>query len=521
MNGPVFSPAIHMFRRMPGRLAPLLLIFLLVQCSTNDPRNPKPQTFHDGGSLDSLLLKTLSAKRVVMLGDSYPGHASCSRLVTSFLEVWLDRLQHNPHDTTLPRNIALALELGRAGETVLNEYLKTGDRYPLMRFLIDEQEHFESDAYITRSLSTDYLQFCEGLRLVKTRVDSVNRRFPELSVSFEILGPEPELPYTYLDVCTKSRQEIIALKSRWDASQRGMKISSYLVQYLSLHPDHKLMVFVSSNHLFRDKQSGAYLARCLDSLLGRQTVSVFWTSRMLRNPVSSPQIEEFRHDGETADFLVRKSASPPYPFPFFVVRSQNTLLAMTDLAEQCSSSPDTLERDLSRTVLVRTLELLRYSYLALDPRLNGEIATLQSIAAAATRRAIMPSQMFPDIHRLISRFDPVRDVLEIDSVMVTFAPSQDYHNALTTIIDNLRKDSTYTWDNVRVVTDHKPVEDITAEWARSWKEKKSERRAYMLLQILWLGTPGEVSNALAALRKETGLRFSTAREWDEWWQSTH
>ena len=99
-------------------------------------------------------------------------------------------------------------------------------------------------------------------------------------------------------------------------------------------------------------------------------------------------------------------------------------------------------------MLSQALELLRRSHLALDPTRNYEIASLQTVVGAATRKAIMAPQTFTDIRRLIARFDPVRDVLEIDSVMTTFTPSLDYYNSLTTMLDNLPTGSSSASDTI-------------------------------------------------------------------------
>lgn len=389
-----------------------------------------------------------------------------------------------------------------------------------MRFLIDEQAKFGADAYLTRQLSVDYLQFCDRLRVIRTRIESLNRQNPSRLISLEILGPESEPPYGYLDVRGKPRQQLIAMKMRWDASIGDRETSSHLARYLSQHVNDKALVFSGWSHMLRDSKDGYFLARGLDSLLGRPNVSVFQTSRILRNPVSGPQIEEYRHDRESPDFLVRKPASPAYPFPFFLVKSQNTFRALVDLAEQYSAGHDTLEIDLSRKMLSQALELLRRSHLALDPTRNYEIASLQTVVGAATRKAIMAPQTFTDIRRLIARFDPVRDVLEIDSVMTTFTPSLDYYNSLTTMLDNLPTGSSSASDTISWgISEYRTADTITATWARTWKQRKPEVRTYMLIQILWLGTPDEVASAMNALKRETGRDFSTPSQWDDWWQS--
>ncbi|MFH0989487.1 MAG: hypothetical protein V1799_05655 [bacterium] len=510
-----------MHLRLQMYLILLLLTCIFIDCSSDDPQHRKPQAYHQLGSLNALLLKELSKSRVVMFYDSYPGHITFSHCVTTFLESWLNRLQQSPSDTVLPRTLFLALELGQPGESNLNEYLRTGDRYPLMRFLVDEEEKYGRDVYLTRRLSVDYLQFCERLRLVRIRIDSLNRQYPNISISLNILGPEAEPPYSYLDIRSKSRDEFITMKLHWDAFKRDSESSSRLAQYLVQHPNHKLLVFSNSMHLARDTKYGYYLARHLDSLVGRLNVSVFATSRLLGSPVSSPQIEEYNHDTEAPDFLVRKAATPPYPFPFYLVKSQNTFRALIDLAEQYDASPDTLEKDLSRKMLSHALTLLRRSHLVLDPSYKNEITSLQTVVASLTRKAIMTPQTFTVIRRLISRFDPVRDVLEIDSIMTTFTPSTDYENTLATVIYNLPGAPSTAADSFRVtIPQGNQVDAPTAHWSHMWKQRKSERQIYMLLQILWFGTPSETANAMKALQRETGHDFVSASQWEDWYQST-
>lgn len=511
-----------MHRNLMKYLALLAPVVLLIQCTSRFPKPPDPQAYLPFDSLDSLMVRELSSHRVVMFGNSYPGHITYSSLVTSFLESWLDRIQNSTNDTTVPHKLTLALELGQLGEAALNDYLKNGDRYALIRFLIDEQAKFGMDTYGTRDLSVDYVQFCERLRLVHARVDSLNRLLPGLSVSLDILGPEPDPPYALIDVRIRSRQAFLAMKSKWDLFERDRETSSRLVQYISQHPDHRVLICSSSFHSMRDREYGIVLVHLLDSLMERRNVLVIQTSRFPRRGEATPQLEEYRHDRTMPDFIVRAPANPPYPFPFFLVKSQNTLRAMVDLAERYEASPDTLEKDLSRRLLSHSLDLLRRSHLALNPAYDVQIASMQSAVGAATRRAIMTSRTYSDVRRLISHFDPVRDVLEIDSVMTTFAPSLDYFNTLTILLDNLSgKVSVAHRDADVELSTTKQVDTIKANWVSTWKERKSARHVYMLLQILWLGTPGEVSDAMNALKRETGRTFASVTEWDEWWQSTH
>jgi hypothetical protein len=319
-----------------------------------------------------------------------------------------------------------------------------------------------------------------------------------------------------------SRREFQAAKSKWDLYVRDRETSTRLKDYIRRHPDNRVLVFSSSMHSMRDPEKVVMLVHYLDSLMERQNVCVIQTSRFSGRSAPIPQIEEYRHDRRMADFVVRKPVSPPYPFPFFLVKSQNTFHALVDLAEDYDGSPGSLQKALSRRLLSQCLDLLRRSHVALNPAYNRQIASMQEALAAATRRAIMAPRTYPDVRRLISRFDPVRDVLEIDSVMTTFAPSLDYFNTLTTMLDNLSGKVSIAQRNQDIEQSSvSQVDTIKANWLNTWKERKSERHVYMLLQILWLGTPEEVTNAMKELKRETGRSFASATEWDDWWQTTH
>jgi hypothetical protein len=498
----------------------LISAFLLIQCAPDDPRHPVAQSFHSLDSLNSILLRQLETHRVVMLADAQPGHIAYSSCVSSFLRTWLDCLQRAQVDTTIPRKLLLVLELGQSGATAVNHYLKTGDRNLLIRFLIDEQAKFKLDAYLTRNLSVDYLQFCEELRVLCERSDLLNRKNPANRILIDVAGFEPDPPYSHLDIRTKTRQQILSMKAQWDRTQRDAKSAPQLVGYLAEHPQSKVLYFTSALHLYRDAADGIFVARILDSLLGRPNVSVFQVHRNPRTPASGPQIEEYKHTAESADFLVRKRMIPPRPVPFFLIKTQNSFRAMIDLAEQYSTSLDTLDTDLSRKLLSHALDLLRRSHLALEPKTNQEIAFLQSTVEAATRRALLAPRTFHDIRRLVSLFDAMKDVMSIDSVMTTFSPSQDFYDDLTTLIDNLPSNAVPVPDTFTVsISKYEPPEAITARWVQSWKQKKPEIRIYMLLQILWLGTPAEVLQAKRALEEQTGHKFATTTEWGTWWQS--
>lgn len=270
------------------------------------------------------------------------------------------------------------------------------------------------------------------------------------------------------------------------------------------------------------------MARYLDSLIGRSNISVFESSpnasrlRVARHMAIEPKkaIEEFRHAGEHADFLVRMKPMPRYQFPFFLVKSQNTLRALVDLAERYEASEDTIGKDLSRTMLAKSLELLRRSHVALEPGQSQQIASLQRVVSAATRRAIMTPSLFANVRRLISRFDAAQDVFAIDSVMITFAPSIEFYNTITTVLENLPKSPRSLSDTVSTFLSTQERDTIITNWAPIWRQRKTERLTYMLMQVLWLGTPTEVLNALNALKSITKQEFKTPAEWDAWWRST-
>lgn len=497
------------------------LSFLLVQCSRH-PTGPKPVQLHQLDSLDALLLKSLETHKVVIVSDALPAHCAYEQCIVSFLRSWLATIQHSPSDTTIPHSLILALDVCPDELAVLEEYCRSGDRFPLIRFLVDEQSKFGGDPLFSRPLSTDFVHFCDDLRSLRISVDSLNMSTMMYPASLQLAAGEPDPPYTYADVQVKPRREFLATKQRWDAAERCRLAAARVIRSCSDHPESRILFFANGLHALRDAPEVHSTARYLDSLLGRNQVSVFQTSRMPRTPPDGPQIEEYRHNSPMADYIVRMIALPQAPFPFYVVKSQNTLRALVDLAESYSKSSDTLELDSSRKLLGSALQLLRHSHLALRSAPNQEIAAYQSVVAAAHRNSFLSSSMIPDIRRLIAHFDAVQDIAELDSVLITFTPTQEYFNDLVTVLDNLPSRSMSRTDTLtQWVVPNTDIDSIKAAWAHTWKTDKRERKSYMLLQLLWIGTQEEVRQAIHALQAENGLRFETPEQWDDWWRSKY
>jgi hypothetical protein len=104
--------------------------------------------------------------------------------------------------------------------------------------------------------------------------------------------------------------------------------------------------------------------------------------------------------------------------------------------------------------------------------------------------------------------------------MITFAPSIEFYNTITTVLENLPQSPRSSSDTMSTFLSPQERDTIITNWAPIWRQRKTERLTYMLMQVLWLGTPTEVSNALNALKSITKREFKTPEEWDVWWRST-
>ena len=124
--------------RHPG----ILIVGLLCAVSTWNCRNkdraePEPAHYYAARALDSLLLRQLERKKVVLVGDPYEYHRTYLEIPAAFLEFWLNAVSSDSSNPRLPHRMTLALDTDPSLEPVFNRFLETGDRRALMRGMID------------------------------------------------------------------------------------------------------------------------------------------------------------------------------------------------------------------------------------------------------------------------------------------------------------------------------------------------------------------------------------------------
>ena len=520
---------------MMVRTYALLSLLTLILIGNLGCKHPiKPLHYYNVNSLDSLVLREMQKKSIVLFGDAYPNHITYLQAVSSILNYWVDRVAKNPLDANQPRKVILALEHESGVISAIKNYVATGNRSLLFRDILEEQLNRDFRGYFNADNPTvDFYQFIEELHLVKLRIEDFNKRNPGQTISLQIVPASIDPPYTIAEIRTMSQSKFNQLRFLWYSKERTVQSSSWLVRCLKDNPDYKILVVYDARSLGRMFSGLDFsLAHSLDSLVGRESVDVFQSTRFPaklnaeQNYAIDPTtaIEEFPHDAETEDFLLRKDVIPAYPFPLYMVKSVNTLAPFSELAARFNASKDLTDKVIAKRSFKRALSLLQRSYFSLEPGKNSEIRSLSQDLSRIPRLHAIPKVMFTRLSRLIRQFDAVKDILSIDGVISkqSNSNSTEYMGELLRVLDNLPSKSVPSQDSTpKLILPGEQLAASTTEWARKWKNRKPEILTYMLIQLSWIGTPEDIEEGMKALRFITKQDYQNPSEWSKWWISTY
>ncbi len=510
----------------------ILLLFgsiLLAGCN----RSPQPIACHPGVSLNALLFHEIQKKQIVLLGDPYPGHATYLELVSSFLKYWLGVLKRNPADTSQPRRLILVLEQRPEAIQAMNSYFVDGNQRTLLRVLLNDELRHGSRDFSSTELSVDFLQFIDELRSVKAAIGALNFQHADSPISFALVGAEPPAPDAVSGAPQENQMTLDQFRTRGHSHDRTVEISERLNRCLTEHPGYKMLLLYGTNFLWRTKSELPFsLVHCLDSLAGWRNVAVFQTSRMAahRNAQDNyaidpaTAVEEYLHDGTYEDFIVRQDVKPAYPFPLSVLKSVNLLGAYYDLAEQYSRSDDPADRFTARRLMDSTFLLLQRSYLKRDPTMNFALQKAARTLARLRQSDPVPSRVFSVAATLVSQFNPVEDILSMDKTIsdASVWNSTDYMTMILRVLDNLPPQSPAPRDLLEIQIPRN-IEGTPqpSQWALKWKYRKPEILAYLLVELLSLGTEQEVHEGIKALQFITKQDYQTPDEWRQWWRAKY
>jgi hypothetical protein len=286
----------------------LLAVAGLVSCGHDDP--PRIEKIYPLSSLDSLMLASLEDSRVLALGDGKHGDGAYYRLLTGFLDAWVDTLEGTPATRGLPRKLLLFLEFAEDEQRQFNSFLAAGDSGQGIGTLLESSLKAGGHHRFTR----DRLEFFNDLRELTQRLERLNSRTPE-RVEFEILGTEADLGADPNAMGLEGEGAPRKSSSDWFVTTRDSLLSERVIGFLRQKPDFKAVIYYGTGHLqrtsvdrgeaakFGGSRFGYWLPHYLDRALGRSQVKVF-TTQGIRRPGESACIRQMVRRDDLPDFEV-------------------------------------------------------------------------------------------------------------------------------------------------------------------------------------------------------------------------
>jgi YVTN family beta-propeller protein len=497
---------------------------------------------HPFDSLNAILMENLCLKKVVMIGDGYHEHGTFMRLVTGLLDRWVDTLEAEVKEggsvsfahkgSVIPHKLMLFLESDSEQLAFKLRSIRNGDVATWLARMMKLETEW---GHLIGGTSVDVVEYTATLNRILDRVARLNDNDPGHPYDFQIVGPEGVPPYKPFDrgqtrdtsELKKKAREFQQTKFNWFAHDRDQLSSGGVRKALTDHPGYKGVVFYGTAHLLRGKQNKAdagggaygidsaydyYLAHFLDGYFGRDSVAVFYSN--FTRGVEEPGIAENRHTDEIADYNVSCVLVPRGPTPVELMPSRTVLKAFRQLVRDCEQESNEHGRMFGRAFAMRLYLHLKRSNLndgnSTRPLLDSIRAHVRDTSAAASEKRDV---MFDS---LIAAYDVIASIDSLQNwLMIRMADSSFYSEMLNLVIMNIPgADSVH--DFRRPV--HLPLDTTLHAFVRAHQRDLVE---YFLVNLLWIGTPGEKSRALAELATLTGQSYRSAEEWSEWWRGRY
>lgn len=511
----------------------LFIILCLYFCSCTPRKYPyNVEKTYPYDSLNYILYDNLNHKKIVMLGDLIHGHGYYLNEVTSFLRYWIDQSINKPDDVQIPSKLFLFLEMNKEIEQVINTYFTTGDVFPLLSYMVDNNAKFGWNTF-----TIDYLQFLSDLRDICNEISRVNQGLSRHRLELRIVGPEADPPYSAEDIFKISQQEFQKKKIEWFALVRDRLSSKNIKTALDSNPDYKALIYYGSGHLTRNKRDKTmlistgepiydyFLGHFLDSLFGRNQVSTFVNDipeDFNKTERDGNSVEQLKHSIESPDFMILKIASPVSPCPIYFIRNntiQKALLGCIKKYGQCDN-----ELDYALTIyFIRTFhDQFSPSYLYASPVFKAKIDSFYHGCPRDQYKAHV-QRILRIVSELVNSFDAIENIERIDewATLKNLPDPSSFSPMIRNYIQNLPSNP-----GLKVLPNSSQRGVPSESTLSNYKDEqllilKKELVQYSLINLLWLATPLEKERAIRALQQSTGLNYATADEWSAWWRSKH
>ena len=508
----------------PQRFIVLLAgTLLLLGCS----RDSRPLS-----SLDGLLLEELYTHKIVMLGDSYHGHGYYERLVTGFLNSWLDELGKNEVSPRVPKKLVLFLEDLQSQNDEMWAFMKTGDVHAYLSYSVDMSMKWGG------GFTIDRLEFFGDLKEILDRINDLNEtRSSSDRLELRICAAESDPPFDYHTKIQLDEDSFDRIRTQWFANARDSLSSEIVRRELSRDTAAKALIFYGTGHLLRkqvDKTAvvdarvlfsepiyGYFMAHYLDKLFGRDEVSEFMTSNA---KVSTETfVKKIPFDNNDSDFEVHCELWPPSPSPLWFVTSKTLLRIYLEEFVKHSRSNTQADKRLRISCGRRLVSRLERSYLISERSTHTMIDSFANYALMRTDSGVPLVKAEELGHRLVDSFDATKNIDSIETwiARVELPDSTLYKASLVDVLSNLSTCGCFESKEIHAQDIGVSSLALGGAIPAYLRLCKVELQQYCYVMLLWYGTSEEREKAQESLRRSSGLVFETPKQWTHWWRSKY
>jgi hypothetical protein len=478
-------------------------------------------------SFDSLVLESLTKKKIVMIGDGYHGHGYYYNLVIGSLNYWLDNVSDSQHQKPVPEKLFLFLESDSTSGNLINNIINNNEKeeYLTYRFDIAKFGGIEQ-------ISIDVLKFYTELRSIKNRINDLNKNNSAHKIEIRICVAESTPP---CDVKKSVEIEMDSCKKEndyWFVHERDQLSSNKIISVLEENKNFKALIFYGGGHLIRentDKRPGMnfpsnepamgyFLAHYLDEKFGRNNVAVFTSFNTLETETG--YVNEYKQETYEPDFIISNKIIPPSPFPLLFIKSNLILKSFFNLINLDKERGFFTYRNNSYLLMLQ----FKRSYLYANPVFKEIIDSLKRYNLQLFRGDSSNYEKALLIHdQLIKEFDAVENINQIDTWIFSTNIDVDsimYFHQIRAIIYNLPVDTTEEIFNSRLNKSFNRLSLNDFEYSEIDK-RINEIKIYSLINLLWIADLIEYEKAIKYLNETTGENIYSADDWYKWWMAKY
>ena len=518
-------------------------LICLIGCSKQESTVDKVKNYFRPDSLNDLLIDNLRAKKIIMLGDGEHGNGYYMRLVTGFLDRWLDQLEKEKASLSsqgeaqkrdlllhpLPKKIILFIETDSIEVDTIRHYMYTSN---ILNWLMGALHNETKWGGLRGGISMDKIEYFNNLKRIEERVRKLNTQDESHPYDFRIIGAEGVPPIDFImtkdtTMRRERRQQTRKEIFEYFVNQRDEISSSNIRKALGTNSDYKALIFYGTGHLLRGRQNkakigyiegvntayGYCMAHYLDQHYSRDSVSIFYTTNYPGGGASG--IAELERGALSSDYSVDCSPTPPGQCPLEIINCQTTLRARFELMKKYDLGSSDEEQAYAYIYTRNLIYQLKRSYLNSRPAVRPWLDSL-------LRYALYPSRLGNErkveiADKLIIGFDAVQNINLLDEwIVIQLNDGSQYLPMLRMVLANMPLQGPN-------ILQYRLLENSNLDqYSKSTILKQKENLIdYFLVNLLWIGTPDEKNRARNELISRTGLKLTTEEEWNTWWRSKY